>query len=58
MTRLSGEDGAAAAEHALLLAAIAAVIIFVLFALGETVASVFQGSCDAVQKKAAPSSTC
>lgn len=58
MRRLSGDQGAAAAEHALLLAAIAAVLVVVLFSLGDTVADVFQGSCESVKREAAPASTC
>lgn len=58
MRRLSGDRGAAAAEHALLLAAIAAVLVVVLFYLGTVVAQVFQGSCESVKNEAAPASTC
>jgi pilus assembly protein Flp/PilA len=52
------DEGASAVEYGLLLAAIAAVIVFAVFALGGAVTGLFKQSCDRVQAKAAPSSTC
>jgi pilus assembly protein Flp/PilA len=52
------DEGASAVEYGLLLAAVAAVIVLAVFALGGAVTGLFQGTCDAVKAKAAPSSTC
>ena len=56
--RPRGEDGASAVEHGILLFAIAAVIVVVLFSLGETVTGLFRGTCDSVSAKADPTATC
>lgn len=45
-----GDDGASAVEYGLLVAAIAAIIILVVFALGTFVKGAFQGTCDAFAK--------
>ena len=47
--RTKGEDGASAVEYGLLVAAIAAVIILLVFALGTYVKGAFKDTCDAFQ---------
>jgi pilus assembly protein Flp/PilA len=42
------EDGASAVEYGLLIAAIAALIVIVVFALGGIIKDAFKGTCDAV----------
>ncbi len=42
----SGDDGASAVEYGLLIAAIAAVIIIMVFALGGFVKGAFKDTCD------------
>jgi pilus assembly protein Flp/PilA len=46
------ERGASAVEYGLLVAAIAAVIILVIFALGDNIKSLFSNTCDAVKTNA------
>ena len=57
-TRTRGDEGASAVEYGLLIAAIAAVIVIIIFALGGVIKNVFEKTCDSVQTKAATSSTC
>ena len=52
------DSGASAAEYSLLVAAIAALIVAVVFVLGGHVAALFDTSCEAVRAKAAPSESC
>jgi pilus assembly protein Flp/PilA len=42
-----GDDGASAVEYGLLVAAIAAIIILVVFAVGSWVKGAFKDTCDA-----------
>jgi pilus assembly protein Flp/PilA len=49
------ERGASAVEYGLLVAAIAAVIILVIFALGDNIKSLFSSTCDAIQGQASTS---
>jgi pilus assembly protein Flp/PilA len=42
------EDGASAVEYGLLVAAIAAVIVIIVFALGGIIKDAFKSTCDAV----------
>jgi pilus assembly protein Flp/PilA len=49
------DEGASAVEYGLLVAAIAAVIVVLVFALGSVIQGAFQTTCDAV--KTGPSST-
>jgi pilus assembly protein Flp/PilA len=60
VSRLPRRDdrGASSVEYGLLVAAIAAVIVVVLFALGGVVAGLFDKTCDNVQPYAAPSASC
>jgi pilus assembly protein Flp/PilA len=44
------DEGASAVEYGLLVAAIAAVIVALVFALGSYVRGAFQNSCDAIAK--------
>ena len=44
--RRGGEDGASAVEYGLLVAAIAAIIVAVVFAIGQFVRSGFDETCD------------
>jgi pilus assembly protein Flp/PilA len=54
-----GDEGASAVEYGLLVAAIAAVVVALVFALGSYVRGAFQTSCDSIANsgvKAADSS--
>ena len=42
------EDGASAVEYGLLVAAIAAVIVIIVFALGGIIQDAFEGTCDKI----------
>lgn len=57
-TPLSDDDGASAVEYGLLIAAIAGVLVIVVFALGVNVTALFTDSCNEVAGKAAPATTC
>ncbi len=46
------ERGASAVEYGLLVAAIAALIVVIVFALGGVVRDVFQGTCDTISTEA------
>lgn len=50
------EEGASAVEYGLLVAAIAAIIILVIFALGTFVKGAFKDTCDAFDKSNAVNS--
>ncbi len=52
------EDGASAVEYGLLVAAIAAVIVTLVFALGGMIQGAFDTTCDAVKTGTASSATC
>ena len=43
------EDGASAVEYGLLVAAIAAVIVIIVFALGGIIKDAFQSTCDEIK---------
>jgi pilus assembly protein Flp/PilA len=47
----AGDDGASAVEYGLIVFAIAALIVVVLFALGGLVRSLFDDTCTAVSAK-------
>lgn len=47
-TRRDEETGASAVEYGLLVAAIAALIVIIVFALGGIVEGVFKGTCDTI----------
>ena len=48
------EDGASAVEYGLLVAAIAAVIVVIVFALGGMIKGAFSTTCNAVGSNATP----
>ena len=52
------EKGASAVEYGLLVAAIAALIVIIVFALGGVVKDVFKETCDTIQSKATTTTTC
>ena len=52
------EKGASAVEYGLLVAAIAALIVIIVFALGGVVEEVFQKTCDEVSSGASTSAGC
>jgi pilus assembly protein Flp/PilA len=51
------EDGASAVEYGLLVAAIAALIVIIVFALGNVVKGTFDHTCDTIASKTAPVQT-
>ena len=48
ITAKRDEDGASAVEYGLLVAAIAAVIVIIVFALGGIIKDAFKGTCDSI----------
>ena len=58
LNRKDQEDGASAVEYGLLVAAIAALIVIIVFALGGVVRDVFQKTCDEIETNATTTSTC
>ena len=52
------EEGASAVEYGLLVAAIAALIVLIVFSLGGIVKDVFKKTCDEIKAKATVTSTC
>lgn len=52
------EKGASAVEYGLLVAAIAALIVIIVFALGGVVRDVFTKTCETIDTKAATASNC
>jgi len=58
--RRDNEDGASAVEYGLLVAAIAALIVIIVFALGGIVKEVFSDTCNEIASNAASTvtSTC
>jgi pilus assembly protein Flp/PilA len=58
LNRKDQEDGASAVEYGLLVAAIAALIVIIVFALGGVVKDVFKKTCDTIQSKATTTTTC
>ena len=58
LTRRDEETGASAVEYGLLVAAIAALIVLIVFALGGVVKEVFSDTCNSVQASAATTADC
>ena len=60
IARRRQEDGASAVEYGLLVAAIAAVIVIIVFALGGVIKNAFQSTCDNITQggDAAITATC
>lgn len=56
--RTSSDEGASAVEYGLLVAAIAALIVIIVFALGGLVKDVFSSTCSSISAKASLSSSC
>ena len=52
ITRRRNEDGASAVEYGLLVAAIAAIIVVIVFALGKLVQGGFDKTCDVMASNA------
>lgn len=51
------DEGASAVEYGLLVAAIAALIVIIVFALGGLVKDVFKGTCDKIKTNSNVTST-
>lgn len=58
MAARKSDEGASAVEYGLLVAAIAALIVVIVFALGRVVSEVFQDTCSSVQSGASTTETC
>jgi len=52
------DTGASAVEYGLLIAAVAAVIVIVLFALGGAVQGLFSTTCDAIDSQVTATAQC
>jgi pilus assembly protein Flp/PilA len=52
VTATTREDGASAVEYGLLVAAIAALVVIIVFALGGVIQEVFKDTCDTIKTKA------
>ena len=52
------DDGASAVEYGLLVAAIAALIVIVVFSLGGIIKDVFKNTCDTIKSHATAATTC
>jgi pilus assembly protein Flp/PilA len=57
-TRIAQDRGATAVEYGLMVAAIAAVIVAIVFGLGTLVQNVFTDACSAISSGASASSSC
>ena len=57
ITRRRNEDGASAVEYGLLVAAIAAIIVIIVFALGRLVRDGFQDTCETMANEDADTAT-
>ena len=58
LRRKDREDGASAVEYGLLVAAIAAIIVIVVFALGGIVRDVFSNTCNDIDSRTTTTTTC
>jgi pilus assembly protein Flp/PilA len=58
ITAKRDEDGASAVEYGLLVAAIAALIVIVVFALGGVVKNAFSSTCDKISNGQSSGTTC
>lgn len=52
------EEGASAVEYGLLVAAIAAIIVVIVFSLGNVIKDVFKSTCDKIDSEVAVTATC
>jgi pilus assembly protein Flp/PilA len=57
VVRARKDDGASAVEYALLVAAIAALIIVVVFAFGHLIQNIFQKTCSDLKSQSSNSTT-
>jgi pilus assembly protein Flp/PilA len=57
VTATKREDGASAVEYGLLVAAIAALVVIIVFALGGVIKEVFTDTCEQISSKAGPTAT-
>jgi pilus assembly protein Flp/PilA len=57
-TQAHTDEGASAVEYGLLVAAIAAVIIIVIFALGGVIKDVFSNTCSSIKASTTTTQTC
>jgi pilus assembly protein Flp/PilA len=57
LRRRRDEDGASAVEYGLLVAAIAALIVVIVFALGNAVRDSFAKTCNTIASQTAPTMT-
>jgi pilus assembly protein Flp/PilA len=58
MKRPRDDTGASAVEYGLLLAAVAAVIVIAVFALGGAVRDMFSDSCETIDSQVTPTANC
>ncbi len=58
LERRKSDEGASAVEYGLLVAAIAALIVVIVFALGKIINQVFQDTCDSIQSQASINESC
>ena len=58
MKRPCNDSGASAVEYGLLLAAVAAVIVIAVFALGGAVRDMFSESCATIDSQVTPTAQC
>lgn len=58
VTESKKDDGASAVEYGLLVAAIAALIVIIVFALGGVVSKVFSNTCSSIDTNAKTSQGC
>lgn len=58
ISRRDEETGASAVEYGLLVAAIAALIVLIVFALGGVVKEVFTDTCTTIKSSASTSASC
>jgi pilus assembly protein Flp/PilA len=56
--RIKDDEGASAVEYGLLVAAIAAVIVIIIFALGGIIKNVFSQTCSSISSNASVGGTC
>ena len=57
-SRRFSDEGASAVEYGLLVAAIAAVIVIIIFALGHVISGVFSSTCSSISGGASTTQSC
>lgn len=58
MQAAKSEEGASAVEYALLVAAIAALIVIVVFAFGGLINNIFKDTCDSIGSNSSSAENC